>query len=87
LLGTLAALVQDGYQVHVVYAARGDRGTDRSGRGLTPEALATEREQEARAALTRISPALRPEFWSFGDQTLRDQVPESRMEAITAFLR
>lgn len=52
--GTIAHLASNEYSLHFIYATSGDNGGDKTGRGLTGEALATEREQELTEALNVI---------------------------------
>lgn len=65
--GILVRAVEAGLDVTVVYVTSGDAGKDQSGRNLSGEALATEREQETRAALTALGIPRDPRFLKFPD--------------------
>ena len=69
LSGTLARLAQL-HRVNVVYVSSGDAGSDRSGRELSGQTLAQEREAEVTAALKILSVKAAPIFWRFPDTQL-----------------
>ena len=69
LSGTLARLAQL-HRVNVVYVSSGDAGSDRSGRELSNQVLAQEREAEVTAALKALSVKAAPIFWRFPDTQL-----------------
>jgi N-acetylglucosamine malate deacetylase 2 len=86
--GTLALIADKGYPLQVIYATSGEQGSDRSGRGLTGQALATEREQEAKNALIALGVSTEPLFLHVGDSTLQENVSplsDQLLESFTTF--
>ena len=74
--GTLAKLVSKGCTITVVYVTSGDGGIDGTGRGLHGDALAEERENEARRALQAVGIRQPPIFLEYRD----GHVPEHTKE-------
>jgi len=76
LNGSVAKLVNNGYKLHIIYVTSGDKGSDRSGRGLKDELLAKEREKEAINALNILGVWDDIEFLRYPDGNLQDKIFE-----------
>ena len=70
--GTLSKIARKGHPLTVVYATSGEAGSDRSGRGLTGDDLAAEREHEAQQALQALGVSNEPIFLHLPDGELTD---------------
>ena len=57
--GTSLKFAEEGKNIAVVCATRGEKGTDRLGRNLTPQEMAEERAQELTAAAKLIKRCVR----------------------------
>ncbi|VAW59704.1 hypothetical protein MNBD_GAMMA08-279 [hydrothermal vent metagenome] len=74
--GTIAKLVNDGYILHLIYVTSGDKGSDRSGRGLKDGLLAKEREKKVINALGTLGVLNNINFLRFPDGELGEHTSE-----------
>ena len=83
MAGTLAQAAEAGHEIQAVYVTSGDAGQDRSGRGLSGEALAAARERETRLANKALGFAQAPRFLGFPDGEVfahRDRVRAAALQ-------
>ena len=86
LAGTLGWWVQEGAELHLLYATLGERGVDRSGKVSSGEALGQARRGELEAASARLQ-AAGLHLLGFRDGHLAAQVPELETALSKAILR
>jgi len=74
--GTIAKLVNDGYILHLIYVTSGDKGSDRSGRGLKDSLLAEEREKEVINALNTLNVVKNINFLKYPDGKVQENISD-----------
>lgn len=85
--GTLAKLIDMGYNVSVVFITSGDDGPDMTGKGLWGEPLARKREVEAQKSLKHIGVTNPPLFFKYPDSHVMEYSSEIRDTLFQVFLQ